>query len=403
MEQKGDFLGFKFAGKHSSTLNIIRVSGGDRFDEQVIPDIKNTTVEVPGMDGEYFFGSTYGPRTFEISIAYDHLTESDFRQLRKIYGRKQIGELIFDERPYKKYLVKIESPIELSYICFDEPKYDWKKIQVGTEEVIDTSGDVITQPVYYKGIQGNDYEYKEYDGTTQRIYKGEGKITFIAYFPFAKSCFKVLDTNERKESDWAISSGILKDIDYVDVDKYKNGQIIVYNAGDVSTGFRLYVPFVDNGTEKTTQAITLTYQHSSNSNPYQTILSLNNFKAKQCGSDANDNPIYDIGFLIDTNTGLITGVQPQTATTGNIIYDPETYELIEVSQDTIETGIMYDQDGNAQYITTGNLYNEYIESGYFFKLEPDDIYDKSDLNHNSKIIIENGVQGIEIFYDYLYF
>ena len=64
---------------------------------------------------------------------------------------------------------------------------------------------------------------------------------------------------------------------------------------------------------------------------------------------------------------------------------------------------MYDQDGNAQYITTGNLYNEYIESGYFFKLEPDDIYDKSDLNHNSKIIIENGVQGIEIFYDYLYF
>ena len=261
MEQKGDFLGFKFAGKHSSTLNIIRVSGGDRFDEQVIPDIKNTTVEVPGMDGEYFFGSTYGPRTFEISIAYDHLTESDFRQLRKIYGRKQIGELIFDERPYKKYLVKIESPIELSYICFDEPKYDWKKIQVGTEEVIDTSGDVITQPVYYKGIQGNDYEYKEYDGTTQRIYKGEGKITFIAYFPFAKSCFKVLDTNERKESDWAISSGILKDIDYVDVDKYKNGQIIVYNAGDVSTGFRLYVPFVDNGTEKTTQANTLTYQH----------------------------------------------------------------------------------------------------------------------------------------------
>jgi len=122
MGMKGDFLSFSFAGLDSSELNIVRTSDGDRFDEQIVPEIKDVTVEVPGMDGEYFFGSTYGPRSIDISFAFDSLTEEQFRRLRKVYGRRRIGELILSERPYKRYMVKIESPIELSYICFDEPK-----------------------------------------------------------------------------------------------------------------------------------------------------------------------------------------------------------------------------------------------------------------------------------------
>ncbi len=161
MEQRGDFIGFSFAGIHSSTLNIIRTSDGDRFDENLIPDVKDITAEIPGMDGEYYFGSTYGNRTFDISIAYDHMSESDIRRLRQVFGRKQIGELIFDERPYKKYMVKIESPIELSYVCFDEPK----------KELID-----------FDGIYGETQVSRAVTGK-QRVYKGEGKISFIAMSP----------------------------------------------------------------------------------------------------------------------------------------------------------------------------------------------------------------------------
>ena len=118
----GDFLGFTFGDVHSSNLGITRVSGGDRYDEDLHPEIKDRTAEVPGLNGQYYFGSDFGEKTFDLEIAYDHLTEEQFRKLRQVFGTKEIKALIFDERPYKTYMVKIGSPIELSYICFDEPK-----------------------------------------------------------------------------------------------------------------------------------------------------------------------------------------------------------------------------------------------------------------------------------------
>ena len=77
----GDFTGFEFGGVHSSDLGITRVSGGDRYDEQLHPEIKDRTVEVPGLNGEYYFGSDFGTRTFDIEIAFDLLTEELFRKL----------------------------------------------------------------------------------------------------------------------------------------------------------------------------------------------------------------------------------------------------------------------------------------------------------------------------------
>ena len=60
-------------------------------------------------------------------------------------------------------------------------------------------------------------------------------------------------------------------------------------------------------------------------------------------------------------------------------------------------GITYDINGNAQYSTSGNIYNEYVEAGDFFKLQP------NLKNDGATIEITGGKEGIEIFYDYLYF
>ena len=346
MAQKEDFLGFTFGGVHSSNLNIVRTSDGDRFDEQIIPEVKDIAVEVPGMDGQYFFGSTYGSRTFEVSFAFDHLTEFDFRRLRQVYGRKYIDNLIFDERPYKKYLAKIESPIELSYICFNEPNYTWQKIPLGISE---ETG----QMEYVQGISG-DYEYKAYDDTTRRIYKGEGKISFVCHFPFAKSVYKQLPIAE-EESDWAVSSGILNSTLYENIDIYNDGEIQVYNPGDIETGFRMYIPQA----LLTTETI-LTYM--SNFNQDIASLSLNSTEMKN----------GDVGILIDTNNSLIIGVS--SAPVGP---DPMT--------------------GEYTYTTSGNLYNEIINSGYFFKIKT------TPFNTIDTIQIEGGGEGIQIFYDYLYF
>ena len=342
----GDFLGFTFGGIHSSDLGITRVSGGDRYNEELFPEMRDRTAEVPGVNGEYYFGSDFEKKSFKLDIAYDSLTDYQFRRLRRIFGTTEIRELIFDEAPYKRYLTKIDSPIELSFVCFDEPTYTWEKEQIGFD---DETG----QPIYQKGIGDQDFEHKVYSETTQRIYKGEGTISFTCYFPFAKSVYKVLPSAE-EESDWVLSSGILNSTEYASVDKYNNGSITVYNPGDVATGFRLYLPATALNSETS-----LIYKEDRTHTTATLQLKTMTLKTG------------DVGVLVDTNNGLITGVSSPPS------LDPVSGEYI--------------------YTTSGNLYNEYVSSGYFFHLEPNVFHDYSTLQ------ITGGASGIRIFYDYLYF
>ena len=199
-------------------------------------------------------------------------------------------------------------------------------------------------------------------GRTQRIYKGEGKISLICYFPFAKSVYKQLPVGE-EESSWAVSSGILSANDYISYDTYTIPEtgtpyIKIYNPGDIETGFRLYIPF--NGWSD--GAVTLSYQENA-SDTFTDVLVINKPTPQRYGG-TTENPINDIGILIDTNNGLIIGVS-------------------EASDNNVTT--------------TGNLYNKYVEVGHFFKIQPYELGDEA------KITITNGNGSIKIFYDYLYF
>ena len=403
----GDFLGFTFGNIHSSDLGITRVSGGDRYDEELHPEIKDITTEVPGLDGQYYFGSNYGTREFNIDFAFDHLTEQQFRKLRTVFGKKQIQKLVFDERPYKYYMAKIANPIELSYVCFDEPYYTWEKIETEYNE-------------YVQGVSG-DFEYKHYDGTIRTIYKGEGKITFVCHYPFAKSSFKQVSYLKTKDeniiedktyyifnfvskqfeevnnptvedlslyyedmtdenSSWVISSGILSANAYMQVDKFiprENdipAHINIYNPGDLPTGFRLYCPFsaldqlnsqqaqVDStivAEPRYTYNMTITYEENLNEEATATLQIQNLQKINT-----------DIGIIINTDTGLILGVSK----------------------------VAWDNDGNRIFTTSGNLYNRFVTGGYFFKLNPHET-----ALDRSTIYITEGFDEVEIYYDYLYF
>ena len=63
-----------------------------------------------------------------------------------MFSYKGIKPLIFDEFPYKKYMVKCAQPPQLKYLCFDHMEF--------------------------------------------RIYKGEGTAQLVAYYPFAFSVEK---------------------------------------------------------------------------------------------------------------------------------------------------------------------------------------------------------------------
>lgn len=59
-----------------------------------------------------------------------------------MFGFRGLKKLVFDEYPYKYYMVKAQSAPQLKYICFDHLEF--------------------------------------------RIYKGEGSVNLIAYYPFAR-------------------------------------------------------------------------------------------------------------------------------------------------------------------------------------------------------------------------
>ena len=138
-----DFLAFSFNGKHSwDDFGIYRTIDGDRYSENFAPTLNDKTAEVPGGDGMYYFGTTHKQRDFNISFAFDHLTEAKLREMKKWLNGKEMGDLWFSEAPYKVWTAKPSGNSAIKYIPFD-------------------------------GEDG------------QRVYKGEGTIQFTAYWPYA--------------------------------------------------------------------------------------------------------------------------------------------------------------------------------------------------------------------------
>lgn len=420
---KGDFLGFSFDGIHSSRLGITRVSDGDRYNESLVPEIEDKIIPVPGENGSYFFGSLYRTKPITIQIAFDSLTESQFRQLRKLLAIKKPCKLILDERPYKVYTAKISTPPQLNYICFDEEQYFWED-----HSELDNNGGYIPKSI----------DHKLYTGRTQRIYKGEGTIEFECIYPYAVDQFKVLDLygnfdfrpawgigvyyknnprtieeaqariaydiehaaedevideNDPKYTvieidsgntitiydnteEWAESSGILPyeyykkyNVDNVyeisDVVGY-NACIPVYNAGDVDAPFYLFLPFENNGLD---EAGTL----SAASGNYIDI-NVGNKLLRLKPFDSITTFRKENGIIINTNNHLIEGV----------VYDMTT----------------------STWRTTGNLYNEFIVAGDFTKIKANDwtMFDTYDGSHTQTIYLNCATAlDARIHYNYLYY
>lgn len=299
MAQLRDFCGFQWNGKHSSDLNIVRVSEGSRYSENLLPNFQDKTSQMAGSDGTLYWESFYTNKSWTINIAFDNLSETNYRELRQWLNAKDMGELIFDEAPYKAYTVKIQSPPQLKFICFNE--------------------------------------------NGQRIYKGEGTIQFISYFPYAKSAHKYLDefgeiyTNK---SEWKDASRMKSTKGSYDV--INSGKIMVYNAGDVETDWELYVPISQLGCPLT-----------------------------QISLEQGEAILYQLQF-------------------SNITQQKENDSYLRISS---RTNLIEGCD--SEKIPTGSLYNQFISAGDFFKIPLEE----------AKFVINNFPTGsdISLNYDYLYY
>lgn len=202
---QGPFLGFTYNGRHSSELGIVRINTGNRAEMPLSPSFKDSTAEVPGGKGLYYFNTQIQQRQFTINFAYDDLTEEDVRELREWLNPLEQGELIFDEEPYKVYTVKPNTQPKLSYLVFNK--------EITTET------------------------FKLYEPSTVkssgRVYKGEGAIGLTAYYPYAKAPSKKLsyyNSNTKEggfgsQDEWKIAAGFDKEVQLDSLECYNRGDI----------------------------------------------------------------------------------------------------------------------------------------------------------------------------------
>ena len=264
MARNTDFIGFTFNGCHSSEFNIYSVSDGSRYQDILVPNPIDYTEQVPGGVGQYYFGSDMDIKEFPLSIAYDKLTETQVRELRNWLAPDAIGALIFDERPYKTYTAKISSSPSLSFICFDS--------------------------------------YNKESGRIERIYKGEGSINFVCYYPLG------VVSGDKKQLGWyreQIDDRIYRSIggsssiiDY----KLENNEIAIFekikgNTLEIGSGDK------------------------SPDNPYN-IVGSNPTKVTMCGRNLATNPRFDAGNQFSACVFADCELQPSTKYTISL-YMPE--------------------------------------------------------------------------------
>lgn len=350
---RGDFLGFTFDGVHSSELGIFRVSDGSRYTENLLPTFQDKTTQIPGADGIFYQGSYFTQRPISFSIAFDELSETQFRRLKALFGDKKIHNLIFDELPYKVYKVKTAGTPNLKYVCFD----------------IESKEPSAQEDIYAPQLKT----------TLGRVYKGEGQLSFVAYTPYAKSLYKYIDYYmPNNVSNWNLMGNFSpEDVQYnyhewaessrmklstyteehngqeCQLDKYSNSGIVIYNAGDIETPFKLkfFFDWDKNHTPNSAEA-EMTVSLLSNNAQKITFNKLGKMlkELKEKG---------DFGFQLNSKLNLIEGI---------------------------------DKDGNP----TGTLYNKYISQGDFFKLPASPLTD-------FLLIGDAGLKpSVTIEYDYLY-
>lgn len=173
------------------------MADGNRYYEQFSPDFENIVTSVAGQTGSYDFGVDIKERLITLECFCNGITEFERRWVEGWLAPGKVGKLVYDESPFKYYMVKLASPINFSFIP------------------------------YSYGISGEGI-----------LYKGTFTLELVALYPYAVSHFNTLDEVEYDNPRLFYNSGLL----YADTlppstftNITSNKNIILYNGGNVNS------------------------------------------------------------------------------------------------------------------------------------------------------------------------
>ena len=279
-----DFIGFSFNGVTHTQLGISRVSDGSRYNEEMLPSFQDKSAQMPGSDYTLYWESFYSIKTWSLQIAFDHMTDQNMQLFRRTFNTKNLAPLTFDERPNIHWLAKVQSPPQLKYICFDE--------------------------------------------NNTKVYKGEGTINFIAYYPFGMG---TLNTKSNIASEIITNDGDIPMDWYVVLSKARAKQL---------EQLKLEITEVDGGATVSANIIT--------------------FDTSGLNSNVTDNYV-----VINSKTNLIEGATSYSSSNGTYVASGKVYNQYITSGDFFQIPVSDVSKTLTFYITgptgsTRNLHYRYL-------------------------------------------
>lgn len=319
MAYYGDFIGFQFGEHHfpdkENGFMLYRISDGSRYTDPSVAQFQDTQTKIPGGDGTYYWDSFYTQRAITVQCAFDNLTEAHIRKIRQIFNGKVEDWLIFDETPFKRYRVKMQSPPQLKYIAFNE---------------------------------GEDRE---------RIYKGELTLNFISYTPYAINTFKYL--NE------VVDAGASTDIGEDTTEATPIGRYYWYEGGALNfskyeASKKEWLPSVGLLDEPISQndSHNQYYIYNPGDIPTDNQITLNITDAIAAGTSLQVDLLEPYGAEASPSYGEFNKM-----TLSNVTKVDNNDFYIQIDS---ATNLIYGLDANKD--RTGSLYNKFLVNGDFFKL-----------------------------------
>ncbi len=117
-----EFIDFSFAGKHISEFDMVAVSDGDRYSLDMSPTFDDETSTVNGLNGQYYWGTTFNANQINFKLATDGITEKQLTAFKKHFVPGKYGKLFVDERIGRYCWARVKSVITLNFIPFQEQK-----------------------------------------------------------------------------------------------------------------------------------------------------------------------------------------------------------------------------------------------------------------------------------------
>lgn len=391
-----DFIGFSFNGVESSDLGIVRVSASDRYNDILIPNFQDKTAQMPGSDFTLYWESFYSTRSWTVNIAFDELTETQLRRLRQTFSTKNIGKLIFHEKRqisrlnweilpgqedpidkvenlednYIYYTAKVQSPPQLNYICFDV-REEWEDSEATKADLIDS---IVYRYTYNNvayeesgsTIKAKTFEHAVtfYQLVNERIYKGEGTIQFIAYYPFGmRDVGTTREYNEDGDPRNEKQPGIMLDGSAPNQPS-RSAASTLYNRGDMPADWRLAIWW----------------------NRFNSLEKIELFtKSKEEIIEGEDDPILWMHF---------EPRKPSYQSDGNYDKNGLKYIIINSKSNLLEAA--YYKNGEWTY--NGQVYNKNLVGGDFFKLPLGKFTIKTTYGKDYSDGGEDGPKGGDYFY-----